>query len=657
MPHISNLLILVTGVSIAVALSVLFAYYMFALHEARLWFSNIQEVEREISFRTESGLYYSFYKEAFMEPTWSDVVNNLLRDQFTEAPIEINILKRFNVYQELVLAWFYTLYDFIVTFFNIAYLKLTPIFFYTYSCFVLSGLALGATFGMSWSLSGNFLFGTLTAFWTFADIDDATRVFFTVNLRENFALPFFWFANVLIIDFLQTPSPQGISISKSVSLLFTTFLFSLFWQFNQFILLLQSGALIATAYLFPGSVNQIVRIFGIQLGAYLLLIGAQFGQSMLLGSLYLWIAVGSVIILTLLPPRRVSFKTALTGALSILAFAVIASSVTKTVFSIDSDTHIWTFVKAKLGLIATDHQLPFETALYICHGAFAFIDSGFWTRTTTYGMLPLYGVTVIVVIGACFVKLLKPGKFEANIAEFSFFNAAVVFMAVESVLVGLMAVLTLRMKYVWFPHVAVLGAHGLKVLDPIIGKYPKYAVIAGVSWLIATNQYGIYKQQVANEQEFYDPDTVALMKFISTETTPDSIFSGSMQLMAGIRCCTTRPIANHPHFEDAFLRARTERLYTVYGTAPLTYVHTTLCHEGVDYIVLEDSICLAPLKDGCSTNEIVDAAAAQSGRPSGDERVCQAVKAQSLPEVRRLFKQVFENRTFRVYRVNCRGEV
>ena len=139
------------------------------------------------------------------------------------------------------------------------------------------------------------------------------------------------------------------------------------------------------------------------------------------------------------------------------------------------------------------------------------------------------------------------------------------------------------------------------------------------------------------------------MEWISSSTPEGSVFAGSMQLMAGVKACTPRPIANHPHFEDKALRQRTERIYQIYGKYPIDTVFSTICKESINFIILEDSICLAGLKDGCSTNEIMDSL--QSRKLSND-RFCQAVKIQSN-EIQKKFKLVFENRTFRVYRVNC----
>ena len=43
----------------------------------------------------------------------------------------------------------------------------------------------------------------------------------------------------------------------------------------------------------------------------------------------------------------------------------------------------------------------------------------------------------------------------------------------------------------------------------------------------------------------------------SSDTGPDAVFAGSMQLLAGVKLCTGRTITNHPHFENKLLRERT----------------------------------------------------------------------------------------------------
>lgn len=41
--------------------------------------------------------------------------------------------------------------------------------------------------------------------------------------------------------------------------------------------------------------------------------------------------------------------------------------------------------------------MPFETALYLCHGAFAFLDGAFFRRTSMNGCFPAFAIAVLVV--------------------------------------------------------------------------------------------------------------------------------------------------------------------------------------------------------------------------------------------------------------------
>lgn len=474
------------GLSIFVTVCIAFSYYMYILHETKLWFSNIRQVEKEISFRTEAGLYYSYFKQVLQEPNLGSALKNLLSDKLTEAPNEINLLQRLNIYQEVFLA---LLYKVVSNFFVIE-----SILFYTYFCFFLSGLGVGSVFLLSWELSGNFLFGLLTSAWTFVDIDDSTRVFFTVNLRENFALPFFWLQNLFIIKFLKSSENEK-TFRSGLPIAIFTFIFSLFWQFNQFILLLQNVTLVLVSFIFNDKYLSIINIFIYQLVAFVFLFLFQFFQPMLMESLFVYFTFSSIVILYLNPPSK-NWKKSILNLFLILILSFGLLNIVKVILQTESDSHIWTFVKSKLGFPL--EKIPFETALYICHGAFAFIDNGFFERCSQFGMFPLYCISILITVGLCIKKFFS-GKVETNYFD-SFLNVEIVFICGQSILTGIMAILTLRMKYVWFPQVAVIGAHFIKIGDRFIGKYPKYAVLMGIIYLALTKQYGIYKQQIANEQ-------------------------------------------------------------------------------------------------------------------------------------------------------------
>ena len=114
----------------------------------------MQEVEREISFRTEQGLYYSYYKALIQSPTLSEGIESLKNDNLTEHTRTINIFQRFNIHQELFLAGLHRLYSF----------NMKPILFYVEVIFSLQGLYAAMLFLISWSLSGTWISGVLTIF-------------------------------------------------------------------------------------------------------------------------------------------------------------------------------------------------------------------------------------------------------------------------------------------------------------------------------------------------------------------------------------------------------------------------------------------------------------------------------------------------------------
>ena len=107
--------VLLIKCAICLAISVLiglqYAQFSKTMHENFYWFSNKTNVEREISFRTESGLYYSYFKylttPAAMEAGLVEGITQLTADNRTESWRSVNILQRFNIYQEVLLAALY----------------------------------------------------------------------------------------------------------------------------------------------------------------------------------------------------------------------------------------------------------------------------------------------------------------------------------------------------------------------------------------------------------------------------------------------------------------------------------------------------------------------------------------------------------------------
>ncbi|VDO28530.1 unnamed protein product [Brugia timori] len=417
--------------------------------------------------------------------------------------------------------------------------------------------------------------------------------------------------------------------------------------------------MVAMSLIIPRLSSTIISFLLLQSQAFFLVILAQFGQPMNIASICTTFNLSSIVILHLttnMKSNRVSII--FLKSVYIVVLTLLLSWLIRYLVGAESDTHIWTFVKAKIGLISRS-SVPFETALYLCHGAFAYLDGDFFRRTSLNGCFPLFIAAILIVTLTTIYSLtLQCCDQESAPAFIDHFTPETIFIVIQSMLCGIVAVFTLRMKYLWFPQIALVACILPVMISKYSGRFIVEMVITATITTLLCSHYGVYKEQLANEQEFYDPDTVALMEWIKRSTQPLTSWSGSMQLMAGVKACTGRYLANHPHFEDKWLRDRTLQLYQMYGRKTLTEMHKILTAHKVDYIILEDSICLAP-STGCSTKDLVDAANGDTPeyvmqneidpeKSSLNLRFCDRIRYADN-ETKHYFKLVFENSTFRVY--------
>ena len=97
-------------------------------------------------------------------------------------------------------------------------------------------------------------------------------------------------------------------------------------------------------------------------------------------------------------------------------------------------------------------------------------------------------------------------------------------------------------------------------LTSIISSFVKHAIVLMAIIALYKSHKDEINKELEDLREFWDPDTVDLMEWVNKDVPKDAAFTGSMQLLAGVRLCTWRPITNHPHFEDQDLRDRTREV-------------------------------------------------------------------------------------------------
>uniref|UniRef100_A0A8C9SGI4 Dpy-19-like 1, like (H. sapiens) n=1 Tax=Scleropages formosus TaxID=113540 RepID=A0A8C9SGI4_SCLFO len=230
-------------------------YHLSYLFENDRHFSHLSTLEKEMAFRTEMGLYYSYYKTIIEAPSFASGLHSIMNDRLTEYPLVINTLKRFNLYPEVVLASWYRMYTSTMDFFGISTKMcwsvnrgegLSPVesceglgdpaHFYVSFVFLLNGVMMSLFFLYGTYLSGSWLGGTTTVLCFFFNHGESTRVMWTPPLRESFSYPFLVLQMLLLTYILRSQIPRRRAL---VALGVSNVLFMLPWQFAQFVLLTQ----------------------------------------------------------------------------------------------------------------------------------------------------------------------------------------------------------------------------------------------------------------------------------------------------------------------------------------------------------------------------------------------------------------------------------
>ncbi|XP_061593320.1 probable C-mannosyltransferase DPY19L3 [Cololabis saira] len=664
------------GWSVSVGLGLLCCIYVATLHENDLWFSNIKEVEREISFRTECGLYYSYYKQMLQAPSIQEGLSELIHDNLTESKRTINLLQRMNIYQEVFLSVLYRLLPLQ------SYLE--PVYFYIYTVFSLQAVYVIALYLTAWLLSGSWLAGALTAVWYILNRVDTTRVEFTISLRENWSMPFLALQVTAITCYLR---PQLTALQQKVMvwlMYVTTFCFCLTWQFNQFILLVQALIIYSLDCVDLLTSRQVTTLYLVQVSGLLSVSLLQFCNSMIVGSLVLSFIVAALFVRHCQSGLKTGSLLARLGKILlhsalVLLLTYIINYLTKKALHLRSDEHIFKFIKSKFAFRPTR---DFDAGLYLCEEAFGLLPLDTLERLAGTLLLYPYVLTLLLLSGMLAVAALqnlrskggseeKKGAAEGRVETF---RPDVAYNLVHTLLYGLLAFTTMRMKYIWTGHMCAVAAYGVCGVElwtlllntlhcntKVLMRLVRYAVPLLMIGYLYYKFWPKLMEELSELREFYDPDTVELMTWISTKTPKQAVFAGSMQLLAGIKLCTGRVLTNHPHYEDKDLRERTRQVYQVYARRSPEDVYDTLKAAGADYVVLENSICYERRhRRGCRLRDLLDLANGHVMDGPGDNepdlvhaahpRFCEAVKTDAAA-YGALFTRTFENKTFYVYRL------
>uniref|UniRef100_A0A672KTF9 Probable C-mannosyltransferase DPY19L1 n=1 Tax=Sinocyclocheilus grahami TaxID=75366 RepID=A0A672KTF9_SINGR len=577
----------------------------------------MSSLEKEMAFRTEMGMYYSYFKTIIEAPSFMDGLYMIMNDRLTEYPLVINTLKRFNLYPEVVLASWYGAYTSTIDFFGIP-TKMCwtinrgedldpvesceglgdPAYFYVTFVFLLNGAMMSLFFIYGTYLSGSRLGGTVTVLCFFFNHGESTRVMWTPPLRESFSYPFLVLQMLLLTYILRTRNP---SKNTMMALGISNIFFMLPWQFAQFVLLTQVASLFASyilGYLSPAKMQSVLVTHMISLAVCFLLM---FGNSMLLTSFY----ASSLVSIWVMQ------------CLAWVVSTVILKFMLSVIFGASDDAHISSLIKSKF----TSYK-DFDTMMYTCAAEFDFIE----TETL--------------------IRYIKTMLLPVNVLIVGFIAGRLVYHSLQLVAFAVLAVLIMRLKLFLTPHMCIMSCLicSRQLFGWVGEKFKLQLTVVGILSIMAVQGVANLQSQWDIIGEFSNFPQEELLEWIKDNTRPNAVFAGAMPTMASVKLSTGRAIVNHPHYEDAGLRERTKMVYAMYSRKPAEVVKQNLIKLQVDYFILEDSWCTRRSKPGCSMPEIWDVEDAQN---AGKVPLCTVMWRDSRPH----FSTIFHNNIYKVLRV------
>ncbi|CDW55337.1 protein dpy 19 1 [Trichuris trichiura] len=563
-------------------------YYLAILFENDRHFSHLGEMEREMSFRSETGFYYSFYKNLVDSPSFVDGVRGLLKDNRTEFGHEINDLKRFNLYPEIVAAVLFRTYRSLTRYFdyetevcwttfrgeNVSTTTSceglgNKFYFYVNVVFALGGLLASLLFLFGYLLSDSILGGVLTAVCFLFNHGQATRTMWAPSLRECFGYPIF------------------------------------------LLLMLVLTAIVKANH---------VTSFRTVLVAFALLTERVFSKRSILGAIVkvLLFCVGTV-------------------ALKILIARLC---------SVTDDAHIFELLKSKL---LGEHT--FHTYLYLCMVEFGFLPTKDIVEMSRSLLLPASMFVLLAAFKVFVTSTLFTGKGSTRwpIRSYAAVYYTCIQLSCFLVMAGL--VMRLKLFFTPHMCIICSLVFNPTFLSDVFGRPVSWrrSVIFGLLLAILMSVYGVIhvQKELSIKGEFSDLKQEELLMWIKKNTSPDAVFAGQMPIMSSVMLSAGRPIVAHPHYEDAALRERVKILYQMFSRKPVAQVHKAVASTGAHYLIIERNYCF-DAKPGAVRNECYFSNAWDYEDPDnlGNSVCCSVMQKNPAP-----FKQVYQSGVFMVFKV------
>uniref|UniRef100_A0A8C4ZEM8 Dpy-19-like 4 n=1 Tax=Gadus morhua TaxID=8049 RepID=A0A8C4ZEM8_GADMO len=612
------------GCLAAVACGAVYTGYLSTYHDRKFWFSNRQELEREISLQGGSGFYYYYFKHMLSAPSFEMGVLELTVDNRTISGETINAVERLSLYPEIITAFVYRVtesQDF-----------MDPICFYIGAVFCLQALYVTALFVTSWVMSGTWVAGMLAVAWFVINKSDTTQLDQAIPLRENWALPYFSWQVAALTGFLSNSVGPSQELFCHLTVSATTFSFLLLWEHSHYVLFVQALCLLLLDAFDLVPTRKVVDVHRVYLSSLALVYVIRFQSPSLLGCPLLCLLIANF----------------LSMFFDLLSISIPCRD--------------------------------FVTNFLLCQDGFQSPSQELFLRLTQASVLPFY----LLVLSVCLISTLQtvyargqPMKTNLRLEDGRIGEQPeVAYHVIHTVLFGGLAMVSEGLKYLWTPHVCMLTAFGvcspdlwmtvfrwlrLRSIHPVV-----LALIlsTAVPTIIGFSLWREYFPRVLGElselQEIYDTDTVELVTWIRSQAPPGTVFGGSPQVMGVVKLCTGLAVTSLPLYFDIRLLRRSEDTCQVYARRSAEDVYKILTSQKTNYVILEDSLCNEYThKPACRMKDLLDISNGHVVYDRGEiysfskhGRFCSEIKLNYSPYTN-YFTRVFWNRAYHIYRVNA----
>ncbi|XP_063549926.1 probable C-mannosyltransferase DPY19L2 isoform X10 [Gorilla gorilla gorilla] len=512
-----------TTLGIAVFVAILHWLHLVTLFENDRHFSHLSSLEREMTFRTEMGLYYSYFKTIIEAPSFLEGLWMIINDRLTEYPLVINAIKRFHLYPEVIIASWYCTFMGIMNLFGLE----------TKTC------------------------------WNVTRIEPLNEV----QSCEGLGDPACFYVGVIFI--------------------LNGLMMGLFFMYGAY-------------------------LSGTQLGGLITVLCFFFNHGELIQGSAWWCGT------------------------------IILKFLTSKILGVSDHVRLSDLIAARI-LRYTD----FDTLIYTCAPEFDFMEKATPLRYTKTLLLP------VVMVITCFI-------FKKTVRDISYVlptniylrkqlleHSELAFHTLQLLVFTALAILIMRLKMFLTPHMCVMASLicSRQLFGWLFRRVRFEKVIFGILTVMSIQGYANLRNQWSIIGEFNNLPQEELLQWIKYSTTSDAVFAGAMPTMASIKLSTLHPIVNHPHYEDADLRARTKIVYSTYSRKSAKEVRDKLLELHVNYYVLEEAWCVVRTKPGCSMLEIWDV---EDPSNAANPPLCSVL----LEDARPYFTTVFQNSVYRVLKVN-----